>query len=108
VKKIFRAKPVLIEAMQITEDSFNEVCEWIGDDVHDRDDTDFIVRIKTYEGIMVGGLTDWIIKGTVDEFYPCIDEVFQQKYEEVDMEKEGEIHTVKMTTYQCKFDDEVN
>jgi hypothetical protein len=37
--------------------------------------------ILTLEGEMVAEPGAWIIRGTEGEFYPCIDSVFQRKYE---------------------------
>lgn len=42
--------------------------------------TDFI---ETPEGEMTISNGDWIIRGTIGEWYPCKDEVFKKKYEEV-------------------------
>jgi hypothetical protein len=40
------------------------------------------LRIATPEGIMFGGLADWLICGVEGEFYPCADSVFQKTYAE--------------------------
>lgn len=40
--------------------------------------------IHTLEGAMRADKDDWIIKGVVNEFYPCKDNVFQATYEVVD------------------------
>lgn len=37
--------------------------------------------VLTLEGEMVAEPGRWIIRGTEGEFYPCIDSVFQRKYE---------------------------
>jgi len=39
------------------------------------------LSVVTLEGEMTASPTDWIIKGTEGEFYPCKDSVFQRKYE---------------------------
>lgn len=41
------------------------------------------IYISTLEGIMHAKPGDWIIRGTENEFYPCIDSVFRRKYEPV-------------------------
>lgn len=41
------------------------------------------VCIKTLEGVMIAMFSDYIIKGTVGEFYPCKKEIFEKKYREV-------------------------
>lgn len=40
------------------------------------------IRIDTLEGTMRAKPGDWIIRGTENEFYPCVDSVFRRKYEE--------------------------
>jgi len=39
------------------------------------------LSIETLEGIMKANVTDWIIKGTEGELYPCKNSVFRRKYE---------------------------
>lgn len=41
------------------------------------------IRIKTLEGVMSTNPADWIIRGTIGEFYPCKPEVFARKYHPV-------------------------
>lgn len=41
------------------------------------------IHIKTLEGGMFGRLEDWLIMGTIGEFYPCKPDVFEAKYEEI-------------------------
>lgn len=41
------------------------------------------IRIFTLEGLMSTNPQDWIIKGTINEFYPCKPEVFAVKYHSV-------------------------
>ncbi len=38
------------------------------------------IHIETLEGTMQAGVTDWVIKGTAGEFYPCKDDIFQTIY----------------------------
>lgn len=78
----YKSKPVVIEAMQYIDLlSLNKmIAQWPGF-------VDQIVKplvIKTLEGDMTAHPGDWIIKGTMGEFYPCKDEVFQRKYEPVE------------------------
>ena len=58
----FRKKPVVIEAVQLTER----------------------MEIETLEGVMVGNSGDWLITGIAGEVYPCRDDIFQATYEPVD------------------------
>jgi hypothetical protein len=79
----FRKKPVVVEARQIMEATFN--------DPHPNDDHfpgviyDPIQRcvfIETLEGKMRGDLGDWLIKGVKGEVYPCKPDIFEATYEE--------------------------
>ena len=57
----YRKKPVIIEAVQLTER----------------------IEIETLEGTMIGNPGDWLITGVAGEQYPCKDEIFQATYEKV-------------------------
>ena len=78
----FRKKPVVIEAMQFTEQcNRRELVRFIA--------CDFLVEnghivIRTLEGDMRADLDDWIIKGVKGEFYPCKPDIFAATYEPVD------------------------
>ena len=89
--KRFRTKPVEIEAILFTGDNFEEIEVWSDgyfNEIDEEDRTDdpeataevFDVLHSTWILVKPG---QWIIKGTKGEFYPCDDEVFRQKYEEV-------------------------
>lgn len=79
-------KPVAIEATQYFENKIQTVdafWEWMTADC-EFDDSDGLVndlRIKTIEGEMHVSDGDWIIKGTMGEFYPCKPKAFENKYE---------------------------
>lgn len=62
----FRKKPVVIEAVQIT---------------------DAPVEIPTLEGTMTGQVGDWLITGVKGEKYPCKPDVFAATYEPADVGK---------------------
>lgn len=102
VKK-YTSNPVEIEAMQRTGDpnTDSELIQWIVDEggqydficpesgcssiVVDPDGTrgskdPHILKIETMEGTMDVPVGWWVIRGTIGEFYPCKDEVFQAKY----------------------------
>ncbi len=81
----YRKKPVVIEAMQFTEESkdqcFNFVaCNRIAARGPDGDPR---LRIQTLEGEIEARLGDWIIRGVQGEFYPCKPDIFEATYEEV-------------------------
>lgn len=86
----FRKKPVVIEAIQFTRKSFNDIVKWIDAerttmvewDYDSKIDDDTYIVIKTLEGNMKVNLTDWVIRGVKGEFYPCKDDIFKMTYEE--------------------------
>ena len=91
----FRKKPVVIEARQVTKDSFLSIGRWIdenggksGEWCWDDDDDQFIVEryltIETLEGFMKAQENDWVIKGVSGEFYPCKPDIFEMTYEKAD------------------------
>lgn len=80
---LYKSKPVVIEAFRfLYEDSINEMEKLWGKEF--REVARYVNRelfIATPEGVMTVSPGDWVIKGTIDEFYPCKDVVFQKKYE---------------------------
>lgn len=82
----FRKKPVIIEAMQITESNVIEVVDWMGDifPLAWREWPPIHIEIPTLEGVMKANIGDWIIKGVKGEFYPCKPDIFELTYEKVD------------------------
>ncbi len=83
----FRSKPVVIEAQQLSNESLHDIVQWVGDafkscTVNQAKGT-FVLKIKTLEGALDCKPSDWIIKGTVGEFYPCRNDIFRNKYEPV-------------------------
>ena len=82
--KRFRKKPIVIEAIQLTSESFDECCRFVGDSVGvGREKAAVTIPIVTMEGVMNARLCDWIIKGIKGEFYPCNCDIFHATYEEV-------------------------
>jgi hypothetical protein len=101
----FRKRPVVIEAVQLRWDNWNEMCEfanvghleagqpqgcYVQEDGTGSIDsvTDTIgLHIPTLEGLMLGIENDWIIRGVQGELYPCKPDIFEQTYEAVDESK---------------------
>ena len=87
----YASKPVIIEAVQLKEDTFHDVYEFmriVNKDHfpgcgHGIDPSDGKFKITTLEGVMVANIGDYIIKGTEGEFYPCKESVFNRKYEKI-------------------------
>ena len=79
----FRKKPVVVEAMQFTEENKNRVFNWVTCNKHPRFDDHGAptLAIGTLEGDMTAKLGDWIIKGIAGEFYPCRPDIFAATYE---------------------------
>lgn len=61
MNKLFRKKPIVIEAYQTTREE----------------------KIETLEGVMLAQPGDWIITGVKGERYPCKPDIFKATYEEV-------------------------
>jgi len=62
----FRKKPVVILAVEITEER---------------------IKIKTREGILFGYRGDFLIEGIEGEIYPCGREIFFKTYEKVELKR---------------------
>lgn len=87
-------KPVVIEAIEVKADNFDEICGFIGytpqtvDDLVHRDGCYArpysAVIIKTLEGDMMANIGDMIIKGVKGEFYPCKPDIFAETYDKVE------------------------
>ena len=82
----FRKKPVVIEAMEFTEESAVKVADWCGGSLEGRilPPDEWVIAIETLEGVMEAKIGDWIIKGLVGEFYPCKSYIFEATYEKAD------------------------
>jgi len=89
--KLYRKKPIIIEAMQFTGDNWQEIQNWMYKNKSKRfktyqtDQKGALIGIiiKTSEGEMVASVGDYIIKGVKGEFYPCKPDIFEKTYEEV-------------------------
>lgn len=85
----FRKKPVVIEAVQLTEEAlrgtvFDDFAVKTGCDPDSptRDYFPFIaLLIPTLEGVMEAKMGDWIITGVNGEKYPCKPDIFEKTYE---------------------------
>ena len=86
----FRKKPVVIEAVQLTEQGFLEMPEWLkhainnGFVVVSLTMSGYVASIYTLEGVMNGVSGDWIIRGVKGELYPCKPDIFEMTYERVE------------------------
>ncbi len=81
----FRKKPVVIEAMQFTEEDKEIVFRWITCNHYaDWEGQNEVIKIETLEGDMIARKGDWVIKGVNGEFYPCKQDIFEKTYEKVE------------------------
>ena len=84
--KKYRKRPVVIEAMEITEQTEQAVIKWAGSDVIIASPYNLggvYWQVRTLEGVMTCISGDFIIKGVKGEFYPCRKDIFLETYEVV-------------------------
>ena len=81
----YRKKPVVIEAMQFTNETKDQVLNFITCSAHPSwdDDNNPSLKVQTLEGWHTATLGDFIIKGVKGEFYPCKPDIFEMTYEKV-------------------------
>lgn len=83
----FKKKPIEIEAIKFTKDSYNEVNNFVGDKIsiimEKCPNGKTWAEIDTLEGKMIANIGDYIIKGVKGEFYPCKPDIFEYTYEMV-------------------------
>lgn len=87
----FRTKVVEVEAVQFLGDNVCEIATWTKGYFRDADpfvradNPEIVAEVyddlhKTWIGVLNG---QWIVRGAKGEFYPCDNETFHWKYEEV-------------------------
>lgn len=76
----YRKKPIVVEAIQYTDDNLLEVMKFCGEGK-----TLFgsYLYIVTLEGNMRVNVGDYVIKGVRGECYPCEKSIFEETYEAV-------------------------
>jgi len=86
----FRKKPVVIEAVQLRWNNWNEMCDFAGVGKNGGKtrgvnslDGGMAMELETLEGVMLASENDWIIRGVKGEFYPCKPDIFEATYEPV-------------------------
>ena len=98
----YKKKPVVIEAIQLKVDNFDEVCEFMGETPEPKHNPDYGIDehgntnnpylgmyIETLEGKMLANCGDYIIKGVSGEFYPCKPDIFEKTYDIVEDESDS-------------------
>ena len=79
--KLYRKKPVVVEAVQFTWDNVDEVREFLQSAVYLTKSAGIIIR--TLEGDMLAEPGDYIIRGIQGEHYPCKPMIFEATYEDL-------------------------
>ena len=99
----YRKKPVIIEAVKLGWDTWEEICEFVSkeafgggvyiDEITFKELPEKVhsnimgLKIKTLEGTMLAREGDYIIKGVSGEFYPCKPDIFDKTYETIAEER---------------------
>lgn len=89
--KIYRKKPIEVQAMQVSIENVQDVADWCGGRL---DDYLMpigpyyvlpckVVSIPTLEGVMRAEPGDFVIRGVHGDFYTCKSHIFAETYEEV-------------------------
>lgn len=80
--KMYVKKPIPVEAMQYTGKNIDEVQDFCQSVVVE----DGWLKVHTLEGFMKAPHKrgDYVVKGTIGEFYICDKKIFEDTYEEVD------------------------
>lgn len=90
--KKYSTKPTVVEAVQWTGANIQEILDFCGKDnalfveIETEEPFEyplFSLYIITLEGMMSAKVSDYIIKGVLGEFYPCKEDAFIFKYEEI-------------------------
>ena len=86
----YRKKPVVIEAVQLRWDTWNEMCDFAGvGKMSDgkpegcMDELKIGLDLPTLEGVQHASENDWIIKGVKGELYPSKPDIFEMTYDPV-------------------------
>lgn len=99
--KLYKKKPVVVSAIQLTRQSVLEVYELVYGESVDLSSSrfhDYYVDIVVEKGMQIptledgkvgneaeyiASIGDYIIRGVKGEFYPCKPDIFEMTYEEV-------------------------
>jgi hypothetical protein len=82
---LYRKKPVIIEAYQLTIENMDMLKKWCDGKTWSMPPMRAVtgVSIETLEGTMNASFGDYVIKGVNGEFYPCKPDIFEKSYEKV-------------------------
>lgn len=88
----YRKKPVVIDAMQYTQDTLHSVMTWIETFVeHNSEVLSYNEEANRFDCITLEGKLeisegDFLIRGVKGEFYPCKPDIFHLTYDTVEEE----------------------
>lgn len=85
----YRKKPVVVEAMQFTDESKDRVFNWLYGvkRVASFDgEGNPVLKIQTLEDVMTASIEDYIVKEVQGEYYPVKPDIFHETYEKVEEE----------------------
>lgn len=94
--QLFRKKPVVIKAVQFTDDKDDDNLQELADFIdnqdliicYDQKTNEPLLKIETLEdangSVHYASIGDWIIRGVNGEFYPCKPDIFKKTYERVE------------------------
>ena len=90
----FRKKPIVIEAIQWTNDpgNFSQILDWscgqvtnashlVWEQIEKEPIGCFCLEVKNREYVMLARLNDWVIKDVNNEFFSCKPDIFEKTYE---------------------------
>lgn len=85
----YRKKPVVVEAMQFTRNTWYALIDFTHDRVccftkRSLNEDVYTCIVNTLEGPVTATEGDYIIKGVQGEFYPCKPDIFEKTYEPVE------------------------
>lgn len=85
----YRKKPVVVQAVQLTQETVVKVCEFAkvgrltdGDPQMSISNGQLELFIPTLEGVMKASENDWIVRGVKGELYPVKPDIFEESYEQ--------------------------
>ncbi len=78
---LYVSKPVQIEAIQFRGNNVAEIREFGGEAIGSFDTSALTLMVMTNHGNVLAETSDWIIKTSKGECYPCKPDVFAEKYE---------------------------
>ena len=85
MSKQYRKKPVVIEAMEFTDKTKDQVFNWVSCNhyPHHDENGEPVLMLQTLSGDVTIRFGDYVLKGVAGEFYPCKSNIFKETYEEV-------------------------